>query len=79
MKSMKRIGLYWGGEGGGGVWCILKIVIAKGDKIFMCKFFLGGGAKNPRILWDVINDRFLTSYFDARKIMVYFLSWNPEN
>ena len=22
---------------------MLKIVIAKGDKIFMCKFFLGGG------------------------------------
>ena len=47
----------------------------------MCNFFLGGGwgAKNPHLLGDIINDRFLTSYFDAGKITVYFLSWNPEN
>ena len=53
-----------------------------GDKIFMCNFFFGGeggGAKTPHLLGDIINDRFLTSYFDARKITVYFLSWNPEN
>ena len=53
-----------------------------GDKIFMCNFFFGGeggGAKNPHLLGHIINDRFLTSYFDARKITVYFLSWNPEN
>ena len=41
MPKDGRLGL----EGAGGGVCILKIVIAKGDTIFICNFFFGGGGK----------------------------------